>query len=198
MEGKGREDYHCLKGGSDYGPNGFLSSYPDLRVTNVLVAANLNCTIDLDYLSRSYGNTIYDPTRMKCVIMKHKKIGLGKPAALVFTSGYLSVNGNCSISQARFNLRKFARLIQKIAFKVSLKHISIQSISCVYNMGFDISQLLGDIVKSIGGVYEPELFTAGCLKSNHVSFLLFGSGKIVITGLRNTQISMSQTMSFCF
>ena len=133
---------------------------------------------------------------MPCVVWNHKKIGDKKTVALVFHTGYISVNGNSSVEDARTNLRKYTRLLQKYGYKVKLSCINMQSISAVGQLCNNVKPDLGHVANILHGTYEPEIFTAACLKYMNMSFLLFASGKIVITGLRRTKRMMKDAKLF--
>jgi TATA-box binding protein (TBP) (component of TFIID and TFIIIB) len=46
----------------------------DLRVTNVVVSSNLNCTLCLNHITTNICNVIYNPRKYSGMIWKHKKI----------------------------------------------------------------------------------------------------------------------------
>ncbi len=168
----------------------------DFKITNVLVAAKLGCQLDLSKLAAQFTNTVYNPRKMKCVVWNHRKIGGKQVVALVFGSGYLSVNGSKSVHEAKKNLRKYARCIQRQGHVISYTKSSIQSLSAVAVLPEGLKPDLYILAKKLGGVYEPELFTAACFKFHRVAFLVFASGKIVITGIRNSRQSYKNVRRF--
>ncbi len=125
---------------------------------------------------------------MSCVILRHRKIGGGKPAALIFASGYMSVNGSSSVHEAKTNVRKFARLIQRNGYDVRLNKISVQSVSAACQLRRHKKfNLLKDALH-LKGQYEPELFSAMCVRQKGICCLIFNNGKVVITGIKEKDL----------
>ena len=169
--------------GRDYVNYG-LTCEVEIRATNILCAADLGCPMNLTDIADKLPNTIFDPSKMQCVTMRHRRIGDGRCVALIFSSGYMSVNGSRSVSEAKCNLRRFARLLQKIGYGVKLTCIKIQSISAFARLPETIKPNLDYVIKNLGGSYEPELINAVCLQVDGMCMLVFHSGGIVLTGLR--------------
>ncbi len=162
----------------------------------MLAATKLGCQFDLHQLAGQFPNTVFNPRKMKCVVWNHRKIGGKQVVALVFGNGYLSVNGSKSVNDAKKYVRKYARAIQKKGYQISYVKTSIQAISAVASLPVEIKPNLHILANKLGGVYEPELFTAACLKFHRMSFLVFASGKIVITGIRNSNTSRKNVLRF--
>ena len=129
--------------------------------------------MDLLRLARSQPNVVYDPAKMTCTIWRHRAVGGGRAAALVFESGYLSVNGSRTAAQARRSVRQFARLLQKsgtagwsrsLRWCGRLQKIRIQAISGTCRLPLHMVPDMGLLVATMGAQYELEIFTAATLR----------------------------------
>jgi TATA-box binding protein (TBP) (component of TFIID and TFIIIB) len=90
--------------------------------------------------------------------------------------------GNDSFIKARKDIRKYARLIAKMNYNVSLKSIKLVTQSAVATLSGKLN--LFDAYKVLKGHFEPEVFHALMLKQEGMHFTCFPSGKIVITGVK--------------
>ena len=109
---------------------------------------------------------------------------MGRCVALIFSTGHISVNGSRSVYDARRNVRKYSRLIQRQGYEVKMGKIEIQSISATCQLMTSKKLNLDHLARLVKGHYEPELFSAMGIKKNGLTFLIFNSGKVVITGLK--------------
>ncbi len=176
------KEFPLSKEGSEWKSTGF--QFDSFRVTNVLAASHLNTIIDLHDLVHKVNHAQFDPKKMNCLILRHRKIGAGRCVALVFSSGYISVNGSRSVCEARRNVRKYSRLIQSKGYEVKMGRIDIQSLSGTLQLITSKKIRLDNLAKMVRGQYEPELFSAMGIKKCGMTFLVFNSGKVVITGLK--------------
>ena len=117
---------------------------------------------------------------------RHKKIGFGRAVAIIFESGYISLNGSKSVTEARCNMRQFLRILQKMGYEIRLCSIKIQAISACCTIPPRVKVNINDLVSYLGGEYEPEILQACVFKREGVSFVVFPSGSVLITGIRNT------------
>ena len=162
-----------------------------LVCTNVLCGVKTGCCFNLDPLVKSLGNIVFDPKKMRCVVWRHRQISCGKPVALVFESGYISVNGNSTVSQACRNTRQFMRILQKHhGYKIYKPVISIQAISATCKIPKNYKLKMQAIVECFDANYEPEIMQACVLKKAGITYIIFPSGSIVITGMKNTYSSL--------
>ncbi len=184
------------KGGTNCDPCGLNCDICPVKITNVLAATQLGCTFDLGKLANQFSNTVYNPRKMKCVVWNHRKIGGKQVVALVFATGYLSVNGSKTVVEGVKHVRKYARALQKHGYEINYCGTSIQAVSAVATLPEGNKPNLDSLASNLSGVYEPELFTAACLKFHRMSFLVFASGKIVITGIRNNKSSHNNVRKF--
>jgi len=150
-------------------------------ITHRIHSADLNCTIDLDNLTHSTTNIIFKKTPFRVCIWNCKKIRF---TCMVFHTGKIVVHG------PRESVRKYARLLQRLGFPVRLRFIKLITRSMTYNLGREINY--NKIIQHFNISYDPELFHGLVFKKGRISFTLFKSGKIIITGV--TRDSMIESI----
>ena len=150
-----------------------------VELTNVVVQADLSCSINLRCLANSTRDIKYDPHKFIGAVWHHRSIGGN---CLVFHNGKVNCNGNKTIHQAKKRLRQYARLLQRHGFAVNLKKIIVVTISAVHRLSSRLN--LKDLCEMLRATYNPELLNAAILKKKRINFNCFQSGAVVITGIR--------------
>ena len=151
-----------------------------MRVTNVVVSSNLHCNINLSQVVRLMKNCSYNPSKYSGMICRNKKI---KSTCFLFHTGRIVCMGNNSVVGAKKDLRKYARIVQKLGYSVCLYRIQVVTKSAVATLSSKLD--LPSLAKFLNGSYEPELFHAALVKDGNVNFTCFKSGKIIMTGVKN-------------
>ena len=112
-----------------------------------------------------------------------------RSTALVFASGNMVVTGCKSTAESRLAARKYTRIYQTLGIPVMFRKFKIQNIVASAASGFPIK--LQDIANAYGPyvTFTPDLFPGLIFRSINpkLVFLIFRSGKVVITGARNVQ-----------
>ena len=107
-----------------------------------------------------------------------------RTTALIFASGNMVVTGARTELASRLAARKYTRLLQKHMVPVSFRNFAIQNIVASADVGYAIR--LKELARAYGVFcsYEPDLFPGLILRTTcpKLVFLMFRSGKIVITG----------------
>ena len=139
-------------------------------------------------------NTEFNPRRFAAVIMRLRE---PRATALIFASGKMCVTGTKTTHNASLASKKFAIIIEKVGFKTqSVIDFKVQNIVGTADVGFPI-RLEGLVYgHSTYASYEPELFPGLIYRLGNpkVVFLIFVSGKIVITGAK-TEKDMSDAFT---
>lgn len=78
---------------------------------------NLNCKLDLKKIALHARNAEYNPKRFAAVIMRIRE---PRTTALIFSSGKMVCTGAKSEDDSRLAARKYARIVQKLGFPVSM------------------------------------------------------------------------------
>ena len=113
-----------------------------------------------------------------------------KATALLFASGRMVVTGNKSSHNCALAAKKFSFIVSKVGFQPApLIDFKIQNVVGTVDVGFPI-RLEGVVyAHPTFSSYEPELFPGLIyrLAQPRVVFLIFVSGKVVITGAKTEE-----------
>jgi transcription initiation factor TFIID TATA-box-binding protein len=170
-------------------------------IQNLVCTAELNCQLRLREIALQEQNTQYEPKRFSGLIMRIKE---PKATSLIFSNGKIIVLGTKTEEDSRSACRKIGRIIQRINYHVKLTNIKIQNMvgSCDVRFQINLFILSNNIkrfVKSSRVTFEPEIFPGLIYwlipdkspnnenneKPPNIVFLVFASGKIVISGAKN-------------
>lgn len=88
-----------------------------LNFRNIVSTVNLNCKLELKKIALHARNAEYNPKRFAAVIMRIRE---PRTTALIFSSGKMVCTGAKSEEDSRLAARKYARIIQKLGFPVSV------------------------------------------------------------------------------
>lgn len=153
-----------------------------IRIQNIASTANLGVPLDLKKIALKCRNTEFNPRRFGAVIMRLRE---PRATALLFASGKIVVTGVRSVHNATYAAKKFAYIVERCGFKPKeFFDFKVQNVAGTADVGFPI-RLEGLVyAHSNFASYEPELFPGLIyrLVSPNVVFLIFVSGKVVITG----------------
>ncbi len=155
--------------------------------------ANLGVRLDLKQIALRCRNTEFNPRRFAAVIMRLRE---PRATALIFASGKMCVTGTKSTHNSTLAAQKFAYIIEKVGFKPAMIDFKVQNIVGTLDVNFPI-RLEGLVyAHSSFASYEPELFPGLIyrLVSPRVVFLIFVSGKVVITGAK-TEEQMTEALT---
>lgn len=149
-------------------------------ITNVVCKANLNCVVDLEALVSKTIDIIYDPATYSGVRWMHRKIG---GHCNVFSTGKIMTNGKAnSVKEGKRRLRRYARLIQRLGWPVTLSKIDVVTISASFTSETPLN--LHKVIQCCCGKYEPELFPAAMFSKNSIHFTCFHTGVVLMTGIK--------------
>ncbi|ACI65791.1 predicted protein [Phaeodactylum tricornutum CCAP 1055/1] len=155
-----------------------------IRIQNMSSTVNLGTRLDLKKIALKCRNTEFNPRRFGAVIMRLRE---PRATALIFSSGKMCVTGVKSTHNANLAAKKFAYIVERVGFKPKENiDFKVQNIVGTADVGFPI-RLEGLVyAHSAFASYEPELFPGLIYRfvNPRVVFLIFVSGKIVITGAK--------------
>jgi transcription initiation factor TFIID TATA-box-binding protein len=165
-----------------------------IRIQNMSSTANLGVTLDLKKIALKCRNTEFNPRRFGAVIMRLRE---PRATALMFRSGKMVISGSKSTHNATLAAKKFAYIVERVGFQPKEgMEFKVQNIVGTADLGFPI-RLEGLVyAHSAFCSYEPELFPGLIyrLVSPRVVFLIFVSGKIVITGAKK-EVDLSNALT---
>ena len=154
-------------------------------IQNIVCTANVGSTLYLPGLARVLHGSEYNAKRFSAVTFRLRE---PKTTALFFGSGKIVCTGAKNKNDARLALMKYVRIIRKrMHLDVNIFDFDIQNMVASANVGFPISLEKVCIHYRKESSYEPELFPGLIFRMTHrtVVFLIFLSGRIVITGAKD-------------
>ena len=155
---------------------------PKIQIQNCVATFSLGLkNLNLRQISQRLQYTDFNPPKFAAMTIRIRN---PKTTALTFSSGNIVCTGSKNIDESLLACRKYTRLLQDAGIKVSFKDFKIQNIVASVSVGFPLK--LQELAESNGPYvsYEASLFPGAVLRVSNpkVVFLLFRSGKIVITG----------------
>ena len=158
---------------------------PRFELQNVVATFNLGVDhLDLRAIALKKPFIEYNPQKFAAATIRIRN---PRTTALAFASGNMVCTGAKTEIEARIAGRKYVRLLQKHGIPVSFRNFKIQNIVASSEIPhtlklLELSQTYGPYVS-----YEPDLFPGLVFRTTEpkLVFLLFRSGKIVITGAKN-------------
>jgi transcription initiation factor TFIID TATA-box-binding protein len=159
-----------------------------IKIVNVVASTDIGQEINLKQVTLGLEGADYDPKRFPGVVYRTKN---PKTAALIFRSGKIVSTGAKSIDEVHEGVENVFQSLRNIGIDVKgTPEIKVQNIVA----SADLHAVLNLNAVAIGlGLenieYEPEQFPGLVYRVSDpkVVVLLFGSGKLVITGGRKPE-----------
>lgn len=162
---------------------------PDVRVQNMVVTFGTlkdRNQYDLQYLADNVDECRYDQESFSAVI---HTIPEPKSTALIFKSGKIVVTGTKSEKDAKIASRKHSKMLQNIfpLMEIYFDNYTIQNLVGSGDITFPVSLENFARLNSEESSYDPENFSGLTFRSKamQVTFLIFVSGNLVITGAKS-------------
>lgn len=153
--------------------------------------------LDLSLLQKKLNNAQYDSNRFPGLFKRFKH---PKCVVIIFSNGKLILTGIKSSNDIDYVLKKLVLKLERIEeikiLKTKMK-TEIVNIVVTANLYREIN-LDAAIVKLSNAIYEPEVFPGLIYKSDtpvKSVFLIFSTGKIVLTGVRDENVIESVLIS---
>ncbi|MGZ4865167.1 MAG: TATA-box-binding protein [Halobacteriota archaeon] len=157
----------------------------NIEIVNVVASTGIGQEINLKQATLALEGADYDPERFPGLVYRTKN---PKTAALVFRSGKIVCTGATSIDDVYRGVENVFKGLRNIGINVEgTPEIKVQNIVASANLHSVLN--LNSIALGLGMEkveYEPEQFPGLVyrLSEPKVVILIFGSGKLVITGGR--------------
>lgn len=155
-----------------------------IKIENVVASANLYAAIKLEKVVANLEGIEYEPEQFPGVVMRLKD---PKAAALIFSSGKIVCTGAKSPGDAKLVIGKIVVKLRRLGIKIPRNHtMRLENIVASAKLEQELN--LDDIAFTLENTeYEPEQFPGLVYRMDDpkVTFLLFGSGKIICTGGRS-------------
>ena len=152
-----------------------------IKIENVVASASLNVPIKLEKLVSNLDNVEYEPEQFPGLVLRLKD---PKAAALIFSSGKVVCTGAKSPKDSKLVIAKIVAKMNKIGIRIP-KGYKVQLENIVASARLNRELNLNNIAFSVENTeYEPEQFPGLVYRMDdpRVTFLLFGSGKVICTG----------------
>ena len=156
---------------------------PITKIQNVVASVVTGQTLDLDEIAATLPNIEYDPTQFPGLVYRLKK---PKTATLIFNTGKMVCTGGKSEKDSRRAVLKIVKGLNQAGIKVTGKpEITIQNIVASGDLGVTVNLEKTAMILE-NSLYEPEQFPGLIhrMRNPKTVILIFGSGKIVITGAK--------------
>jgi len=164
-----------------------IEDIPAYRLVNVVSTCSLGVeNIDLRKLALEKNFLEFNPLTFAAATFR---IRSPRTTCLLFASGNMVITGSSNEHESRLAARKYCAVLQKCNLRVMFKDFGIQNIVASANVGFTINlQDIADEYSSYAS-YDPDLFPGLVFRSVQpkLVFLIFRSGKIVITGAKKNE-----------
>ena len=156
----------------------------NIKIENVVASASLNTKIKLEKLVANLNNVEYEPEQFPGLVFRVKD---PKAAALIFSSGKIVCTGTKSPKSSKEVIAKIVKKMNAISGITIAKGYKVRLENIVASAKLDCELNLNNIAFTLENTeYEPEQFPGLVFRmaDPKVTFLLFGSGKIICTGGR--------------
>ena len=160
----------------------------EVKVENIVASTIFAEKLDLDVIATSLEEAEYEPEQFPGLVYR---LSSPKTATLLFRSGKANCTGAKNIEDVRKTVDIISDKLKKLGVKVHKNlDIVVQNMVATADLGGELN--LDEVAVAFGlenVEYEPEQFPGLVyrVKEPKVVMLLFGSGKIVCTGGRNTE-----------
>ncbi len=159
---------------------------PTINIENIVATVSLDQTLDLRQIERSIIIAEYNPEQFPGLIYRLEE---PKVTALIFKSGKMVVTGAKSTRSLIDAIKKIVRELKKHGIVIyGRPKVQIQNIvaSASLNVCVDLERAALTLDNSM---YEPEQFPGLIHRMDEprVVLLIFGSGKMVITGAKREE-----------
>jgi len=163
---------------------------PEVIVENIVASTSFSDKLDLDVIAQSLEDAEYEPEQFPGLVYR---LNDPKTATLLFRSGKANCTGAKNVKDVERTIEIIAEKLRKLGvdvYKNADLKIVIQNIVAISDLGTELN--LNEVAMGLGlenVEYEPEQFPGLVYRISDpkVAMLLFGSGKIVCTGARQTE-----------
>jgi len=168
----------------------------NIKIENIVASATLGVKVPLEKMVEYLEGSEYEPEQFPGLVYR---IQNPKAAMLIFSSGKVVCTGARSITDVRKAVEKVAVMLRSVKIEVPKKYkIQIENIvaSAQVPSRLDLDKIAFEVENS---EYEPSSFPGLVfrMKDPKAALLLFGSGKVICTGIKNIK-DVEYAMGFVF
>jgi len=158
-----------------------------LKIENIVVSGTIADSIDLELISNKITGCVLNIKRFPGAVYHMQN---PKSAALIFASGKIVITGLVRPEEIPVSLQNLLKKLESA--KITCRdnpEVAIKNIVCSYNLGIpcNLTRIMIGLLDSENIEYEPEVFPGLVCRISDpkLVFLLFSSGKTIITGGTN-------------
>lgn len=159
-------------------------------IQNIVLKSSLKREIDLDYLSLKFSNSQYNATNFPGLFIRFNN---PKSVIIIFKSGKIVITGVLKFIHIPAIIEKLIyTLAQKTKYDINIKSISSEIVNIVitanYHRKIDLNLA---IIRLTNAIFEPEIFPGIIYRTQRPYkglFLIFSTGKVVLTGIKKKEI----------
>ncbi|KAH7823862.1 Transcription initiation factor TFIID TATA-box binding protein [Monocercomonoides exilis] len=168
-----------------------LSEHPSgiiPQIQNVVATAFLGSRVNLRTIASNVRNVEHNPRRFPAAVFRLRD---PKATVLIFESGKMVCTGAKSEELARLACRRTAKTIHKIpeheGIHITFQNFKIENLVASCDVRFPIRLEALAAAHTNFSTYEPEMFPGLVYRmtTTKITFLIFVSGKVVITGAKS-------------
>jgi transcription initiation factor TFIID TATA-box-binding protein len=165
-----------------------------IKIVSMVTICTLDQPLDLLYLSHNIEGTIF-PKKMG-IWVKYRM----KPEnyyIAFYKSGKFLITGAKSIEKINNTAQRVLIILENAGVRRNITNIEIVNIVCLGSI--HLKTTLESIISNLDSSdasYEPEQFPGLIFKKWDGTFLLFASGKVIITGVRDYQTAKNLLKKF--
>jgi transcription initiation factor TFIID TATA-box-binding protein len=163
------------------------STSSSLKIENIVVSGSIAESIDLELISEKITGCVLNKKKFPGAVYHMQN---PKSAALIFASGRIVITGLTTPKDIPVALQNLLQDFRRAEIPCEDKpQVAIKNIVCSYNLGSpcNLNRIMITLMDSENIEYEPEVFPGLVCRITDpkVVFLLFSSGKTIITGGTN-------------
>jgi transcription initiation factor TFIID TATA-box-binding protein len=154
-----------------------------MKISNIVATVKLTAPLDIGYLNQRISGTVKDP---KVHWLKYR-IPKNNSYIAFYQSGKFLVMGR-SMAQIDANVKYVLLILEKIG--ISTKEWKLEIHNMVIGESVDLPCSIEQLVVNMDtrkSSFEPEQFPALNYKDWGVSFFLFSTGKVILTGAKSLE-----------
>jgi transcription initiation factor TFIID TATA-box-binding protein len=154
---------------------------PTCRVENIVVTIDLGVNLDLEYLAGSLPGADYDANRFPGLVLRLRN---PKTAFLLFRSGRVVCTGSKSMGQVVAGVGALVSMLRSRGVSVPVAptpRVENVVATCDLHAMVNVEKAALLLDRAF---YEPEVFPGLVYSGFGVTFLIFYSGRVIVTGAR--------------
>jgi transcription initiation factor TFIID TATA-box-binding protein len=155
---------------------------PTCRVENIVATLDLGVNLDLEGLAGSLPGADYDANRFPGLVLRLRN---PRVAFLLFKNGKVVCTGSKSMGQVVTGVETLVSILRSRGVSVPVAPTSrVENVvaTCDLHAMVNVEKavfLLGNVF------YDPEVFPGLVYSDFSVTFLIFYSGRVIVTGAKN-------------